>query len=653
MGAAAGAQQPAPPQQPHAPQQAGPGSPAGALAPGAAPQSAPGAGQAAGAAAAGAKAAPPVSARDRRRAQRLYLEGTRLFGQERFEPAMDLYRQAAQLDPAAQNYRLAVEIARSHAVMALIQQAAKARNQGNSAEVRAALAHARELDPTSPQVAQHLDELADDSVRTRPRPLYDQGAGNVAGSLVLQPAPGVRSFHLRGDRRQVIDQVYRAYGLAATVDQGVTSRQIRFDTDDATFAQASELVALLTRTFTVPLDSHRVLAVADTAQNRDQFQHQELETIYLPGLNDKQMEEVSNLAKNVFEIRQVSLEKGAGAVTVRAPATTLDSFNTTLRDLVDGQGELFLDVKIIQLAHTYSRNIGAQLPQQVTAFNVYSEEQSILNANQALVQQIISSGLASPGDTLAILGILIASGQVSNSIFNNGIALFGGGITTSGVSPQPVNININLNSSKTRELDALQLRLLDGEDQTITSGERYPIQLASYSSGLAAGVNIPGLTAAGSSSSLSSLASSFAAQATIPQVQYQDIGLTLKARPKIMRTGDVALTLDLKLTALSGSSANGNPILDSRSYEGVVTLKEGTGAMIVSELDQQESSTLSGTSGLSEIPGFADATGKSIENDYSTLLIELTPRLVRSPGAARSSSMMRIERGGSGSAIGQ
>jgi type II secretory pathway component GspD/PulD (secretin) len=31
-------------------------------------------------------------------------------------------------------------------------------------------------------------------------------------------------------------------------------------------------------------------------------------------------------------------------------------------------------------------------------------------------------------------------------------------------------------------------------------------------------------------------------------VQYEDIGLTLKATPKILRSNDVALTIDLKIT---------------------------------------------------------------------------------------------------------
>jgi len=74
-------------------------------------------------------------------------------------------------------------------------------------------------------------------------------------------------------------------------------------------------------------------------------------------------------------------------------------------------------------------------PQSMSAYNVYAEEQSLLNANQSLVQEIISNGLASASEPLTIIGILLASGQVSSSLFSNGLALFGGGKTLSGLSP--------------------------------------------------------------------------------------------------------------------------------------------------------------------------------------------------------------------------
>jgi type II secretory pathway component GspD/PulD (secretin) len=128
-------------------------------------------------------------------------------------------------------------------------------------------------------------------------------------------------------------------------------------------------------------------------------------------------------------------------------------------------------------------------------------------------------------------------------------------------------------------------------------------------------------------------------------VEYQDLGLTLKATPKVMRNNEVALTIDMKINALSGSSINGNPILNNRAYSGVVTLREGEAVVVASELDKSESRAVSGTPGISEIPGLNNLTGKDTQKNYATLLIVMTPHVIRGPQAAGHSPRMRVERG--------
>ncbi len=582
---------------------------------------------------------------DRRRAVKLFLEASKQFEKEQFEEAMQGYEEAAKLDPTNRDYALAAELARSHAVTALIQAAAKDRIRGDAAAERSALERALVLDPRNIQVTEHLHELGDDAVRGQTPPIYEQSTNGIGGSIALEPDRGVRSFHVRTDQRSAIQQVFKAFGVQATVDDSVHFNQVRLDVDDATFPQATQILGMLTSSFYVPLDAHRVLVARDTAENRKQFERLELETIYLPGLATAQLTEVGTLAKTVFDLQQAAVDPSSGTITVRAPASTLDAFNATIRELLDGRNQVLLEVDLIQLAHTSARNTGIEPPQSVTAINVYAEEQSILNANQSLVQQIISSGLAAPGDTLAILGILLASGQVSSSLLSNGIALFGGGLTASALAPGSMKANISLNSSESRELEHMQLRLGDDEEGTVKSGTRYPIQTSSIS-GLPTNVpNIPGLTAAGTSSSLASLLGSVGNSAAyLPQVEYQDVGLTLKARPDVMRNDDVALKIDLKIDALSGSSINGNPILDSRAYSGVVTLRKGEGVVVVSELDGQQSRAISGVPGLSEIPGMNNVTGNDLQKSGSTLLIVMTPHVIRGTHAAGHSPMMRIER---------
>jgi len=587
---------------------------------------------------------------DRRRAAKLFLEASKLFEKSQFEQAMQDYDKAVTLDPTNADYMLAREVARAHLVTADIQAAAQARIKGDVAGARAALERARQLDPKNDQVAQHLNELGDAVAAEDAEPLYARGLDAIGEGLRIPTPQGRQSFHLKGTQRQVIQQVFKAYGIEATVDDSVTARQVRFDVDDATFQQATRILGqMLTKTFFVPLDPHRVLVARDSADNRSRLMPIEMETVYLSGLTAAELTEVANVARNVFEVTQVNADQSASKITVRAPHSTLVALNSTLRNLIDGRNQVMLEVRMIQLAHNSDRNTGAQLPQSLTAFNVYSEEQQILNANASLVQQIISSGLAAPGDTAAIIAILIASGQVSSSIFSNGIVLFGNGLTLSGLSPQPVSANFNLNSSDSRELDQIQLRLGDGEAGTIRTGEKYPIMTSSFSGLGSGGINIPGLNTPGSSAGLGGLgglagllggAGSIGAT---PQVQYQDLGFTLKVTPRVQRSGDVALIVDMKIDALAGSALNGVPILDNRTYTGVITLRSGEAAAVVSELNKQESLAISGVPGLSEIPGLNDITDKDKQRSYSSLLVVMTPHIIRGTQLAGHTPMMRIE----------
>lgn len=587
-----------------------------------------------------------ITGKERRRATKLYLEATRLFQKQQYEAAMKDYQAAARLDPENPNYAAATEVVRSHAVTDLIQTATKARIRGDATAERSALERAAELDPQNLQVAEHLREMGDVAVASQTKSLYAQEAESLAPAPTLEPTGGTKTFHLRTDRRQAIQNVYHSFGIEASIDNSVTGPPVRFDIEDATFAQATQAINMVTDTFSVPLDAHRAIVAKDTRENRQQFMRQEFETVYLGGMTQAEITDIGNMAKNVFQAQQVAVQQSSGTLTIRATTDKLNAFNETLKQLLDGRSQVLLNVRLIQVVHNNLRNTGITPPQQITAFNVYAEEQAILNQNQQLVQQIISSGLASPGDTLAILGILLASGQVSSSIFQNGIALFGGGLTLSGVSPGPASVNLNLNSSESRELDDLQIHLGDGEEGTIKSGSRYPIETSQYSDLGTSGINIPGLNTAGASGSLSSLLSQLGSTTqTIPQVQYQDLGLTFKATPRVIRSGEVALTMDLKLTALGGASINGLPVLNNRSYSGVATVKEGSAVVLVSQVDKEESRALSGFPGLTEIPGLNAITNTNVQRNYASLLIIISPQVIRGTQPGGRSPMIRIERG--------
>jgi general secretion pathway protein D len=583
---------------------------------------------------------------ERRRANKLYLAASKLFLAGQFEQALADDQQAAKLDPTNIDYPAAAEVARSHAVTALIQAAAKSRLAGDDAGARAALERAMHLDPKNPEVTQHLYELGDTVAQAQPHSLYEQAANRISEEQPLLAAKGTRTFHLHTDQHELIQQVFSAFGVTAMLDESVHGGLVRFDIDDADFATAARALGLVTNTFYVPIDAHRVIVARDTRENRTQFTRQQLETVYLSGATADELTEAGNIARNVFMIEHASPNAGNSSLTLRAAPATLNAFNTSIQGLLEGRNQTVLDVSLYQLANASTRNTGTQLPQSFSGFNLYTEEQSILSSNSSLVQQIISSGLASPGNTLEILGILLASGQVSSSLFSNGVALFGGGLTASALAPGgPATFNFNLNSSESRALDRIQMRLGDGEAGTLKEGTKYPIQTASYSSLSPTLPSIPGLSGAGTSGGLSSLLSGLtSAVPSIPMIQYQDLGLTIKVTSNVLRSGDVALTVDLTIDALSGSSLNGNPILTHEAFSGVVTLKQGQSAEVASELDKSESAAISGTPGLSELPGLNDITDKNVQKNYSTLVLILTPHVVRATQPAGHSPVMVVEK---------
>ena len=490
-----------------------------------------------------AQAKKSSQSQDADKARKLYLEGARALENKDYATAETDLTQAAKLDPGNPQYSAASAIIIGHHATALIQAADKAKLLGHPDEARADLLLAYRLDPKNPMLAQHMDEISQAAAPdpVQPYPEDESYAPPVELAASLQP----HSFHLRANTDEVLRQVLAAYGITPSIDSSVKNDIVRIDADNVTFDQAARMAKLLTNTFFVPLDPKRVLVARDTKENRNKFQRLALETVYFPGLTSAEVTDLGLTARNVFEAQQSTASASNNTLTVRAPQPELAALNGTLSEMLDGRSVVQVEVRLYDIAKTKTLNVGVQLPQSTTIFNVPSELNSIISQNQALVQQIISSGLAAPGDFGAIALALLASGQLSgSSILSQPFATFGGGLTLTGLTTQGVTGNLALNSSDSRVLDHVTMRLLDQEESTIKAGERYPIITSSYSNFGAGSLNVAGISAAGISSTLAGLGISASAlqsglSQAIPQVQYQDLGLTLKIKPYIQKDRDV------------------------------------------------------------------------------------------------------------------
>jgi general secretion pathway protein D len=597
------------------------------------------------------KAPPPPTRRQLQAAEDAYLEGARLLDRNDLPAAETRFTDAVRLNPNNADYARALQIVREHRVAELVQQAGKARLLGQPSTADSLLAQARAIDPQNAILIEHAEpaaplprgfvpslaqEIGPDG---NPQPATDlTGSSSVgrsglsfSGVTVLAPTSKPQSFHIRGDAQQVLSSVANSYGIRVTYDSSVTPVNLRFDLDDTTYAQAMSILFQMGHLFAIPLDPHSILVAKDSLENRQRFEHQYEETIYLPAATPEQLTELSTVIRNVFDLKQVVVQNNSGTMTVRAPESVLSAMNLTLADLVDGGAEVMIDLKLYSVDKSKMRNIGAQLPQQAGIYNVESAAQSLIASNQALVNQAIAEGLIPAGaSTIEIALGLISSGLVQSTLLSTTLGFFGGGITLTGLTTTPnPSFTLALNSSEVHAIDDIQVRTTDRQLATFRVGSRYPITTSTYtfSSSSLSSTALNGLTINGVSAT--SLLNSVST-ATVPQIQFEDLGLTLKATPVVQKSNSVSMLIDLKIEALAGTSLNNIPVLSARQFTANVTVADGQTALLVSSLSKTESAAVSGYPVLGELPGFQSTlSNKMTQQNFSDLLLLITPHIVR------------------------
>ncbi len=589
------------------------------------------------------RAAKPATSRrqqpDPQRAAEAYLAGARLLDAKQLAAAEKEFLRAATLDPQDQDYSLALAVTREHRIADLVQQAATARLTNHVDKAESLLAEARSIDPDNELVVEH----------PATPPAVAQVAPGVQihrdEEIVLAPpiqivaGAGTQDLHFRGDARQVVTQTAAAYGVRTVFDESVTAQSLRFDLDQVTYGQAMPILLRMAHLFAAPLDPKTLLIAKDTQENRDRFERQIEETIYIPGSTTEQLNELTNIVKNVFDVKQIVSSPGSGTLLIRAPELTLKSVNYTLADLLDGGSEVMLDVKLISVDKTRTLNNGSNTPTSVGAISVAAEAQSIVTANQATVNQAISQGAFVPTgnvaqDIITEAAYLILSGLATDAKLSNLFAIAGHGLTLTGFYlGSGATINLALNTSEARALDDLNIRLGDGQTTTLKVGTKYPITTSTYSSGIssAASSALAGATINGvSASSLLQQYLGSSSTATVPQIQYEDLGLTLTAKPNVLKSGLVRLSIALKIEALTGQSLDNIPVLTSRNFTSDLIVRDGSTAVMLSDLSSTEAASVSGLPGLANLPGFQDTLADKLrETDSSELVMLITPRIVR------------------------
>jgi hypothetical protein len=559
-----------------------------------------------------------VSKKELKEARYAFREGVKLQDQRRLEEAFGQFDTASRLAPQNIQFLTAREVVKAQLVFNHVQRGNLLLGENSrplaAAEFRAAL----DLDASNQYARERLEEATRELAPAPPRTLPVRLADS--GEIHLEPRDDRATFHYSGDVRGLFAELSAAYGVTAQFDDSVQPRQVRFNVDDVGFFTALKLACEVSKTMWAALDRHQLLIAADSLENHKQFDRMSLRTFILPAHSTPQeATDLINTMRSILDLRLITSGQTADTVDVRGPQPMLEACSKLMEQLSNERPQVMLDVRVLQISHELTRNIGVHIPNTFNMYNIPAVALLGLAGGQniqQLVNQLIASGGINQAGNTALSGLLAQLGGQQNSIFSQPLATFGGGLTFSGVSLDQLAANLSVNESWVRSLENLSMRASQGNDATFRLGERFPIENASY----APVFNSPQIAAVLGNQTF---------VPPFPSISYEDLGLNVKAKPIIHGDGSVSLDIELQVRSLTGQSNNGVPIISNREYKGSINLKDGEPAVVAGEVSRTDTLSMSGIPGLGFLPVLNQAmVNNTKESDSDELMIVITPHVL-------------------------
>lgn len=559
------------------------------------------------------------SRKDEKSAKHAFQRGLKLEKEQDFEHAFQAFEEAARLVPIDTEYVAAREMTREHLAGSHLERGDShllaGRNADAIAEFRAALG----LDPQNDFAQQRL-QAALQTPQINGGPVQVVAKSDSLATNPVAAASGLHDIHYRGDARGLITAVATSYGLTVVFDESFAERHVRLDLDQVDFPTAISAACQVAKCFVIPIEPAVLFAVLENADNHRAFDHMGMRTFYIPGVTSStELNEVTNTLRSLFEFKFVSMNAVASTITVRGPLNAIESATQFMSQINAPQPELLLDVQVLEVSHSLAKNVGLHVPNQFNLYNIPTSALAGLGGQsiQSLINQLTSSGGTNQTANAAIAALL----SELQSTFSQPLATFGGGLTFMGLSLDQLAAQLSLNESTVRSVQHVTLRASQGKEATLKVGSRYPVLGASYSGGGAIGA-LAGISGAQSQ----------AYTAPYPQVNYEDVGLTLKAKPNIHHNSDVGMEISLTIRGLGTATVNSVPVITSREFTGGILLKNGEPALVAGMVTSSDQRSIDGLPTFAQIPGFGVLTSQhSHQEADDELVIVMTPHVVLDP----------------------
>jgi general secretion pathway protein D len=394
------------------------------------------------------------------------------------------------------------------------------------------------------------------------------------------------SMRLTADSKALTQRLFDQFGIEVIFDGDYDNRNdLRLVLDETDFEAAVYAWGLVTNSFVIPLSPKLALIVRDTDQKRREQERVVATTMPIPtAISSPEAQELARAIQQMFELQRVAIDTTRGTLLVRDRWSKVRLAEAALSQLLSLRGQVMIECELYEINEQSNLSFGFSLPRTSQLIPIIGNPKFIRPA---------------------------VSGTFNAIGFGGGATLFGLGVTTA-------NIFASMTHSRVSSLYVSQLRSLDGLSANLHIGDRFPIITAQIQTQFQ---NTPGQNVL----------------ASAPQIQFEDLGLTLKITPHVHGNRDVTMDVESEFKVLTGETNNDIPVIANRKYTGTVRLKDGEWAVAAGLITSNEARTLTGIAGLSSIPILGPAlssNGRDVRRGQ-TLLI-LRPRIIGASPAENS-----------------
>ena len=179
------------------------------------------------------------------------------------------------------------------------------------------------------------------------------------------------------------------------------------------------------------------------------------------------------------------------------------------------------------------------------------------------------------------------------------------------LSPIPsAVITLVKGDADTRTLSRPQARVTDGEKVTVHIGDQVPIPNTTFNTSNTVGGSIVPVTS----------------------FTYQNVGIQINLEPRVHHNREITLKMQTEISAVTSTSAAGQPTIGTREIETVIRLRDGETNLLAGLFSETRQNSDNGIPGLMDAPWFRKIFGShQRQSQESEIILTVTPHIIRIP----------------------